>query len=219
MTIQNYLLQFWICANHLLKKDRTRRLTLSTTLLRSEFPDYFGNLKPNWYNRYILDKVSGPLLRESRAHYDIAFSCVTYLNSAFCFYEHGPSDEVVRTRVAKGFHGLHNYANEYWFQHLLLCSRDFADLDERDLMDAALETLLTQFWKGQPGIAAQSLKLDDTTTANEICKELSSFDDFEHLRQMGTDIQTFRAHLVQEKHAHEVAESMPALKIQIPQIH
>src|SRR2546423_580266 len=162
MTIQNYLLQFWICANHLLKKDRTRRLTLSTTLLRSEFPDCFGNLKPNWYNRYILDKVSGPLLRESRAHYDIAFSCITYLNSAFCFYEHSPSDEAVRTRVAKGFHGLHNYANEYWFQHLLLCSRDFADLDERDLVDAALETLLTQFWKGQPGIAAQSLKLDDT---------------------------------------------------------
>jgi len=120
-------------------------------------------------------------------------------------------DDAVRTRVAKGFHGLHNYANEYWFQHLLLCSRDLADLDNGNLMDTALRRLQAQFWKDQPGTTAQSLKLDDTTTANEIWEDLSPFGDFENCRQMGIDIQTFRAHLVQEKHAHEVAEGTLAL--------
>jgi hypothetical protein len=110
-------------------------------------------------------------------------------------------------RVAKGFHGLHHYANEYWFQHLLFCARQLAGLDEQKRMEAALEKLGAKFWKRQPGDAAGNLKFDDTTTANEIREELSSLNCFEELHRMGLDIQTFRAHLIQEKYAHQAAES------------
>jgi hypothetical protein len=110
-------------------------------------------------------------------------------------------------RVAKGFHGLHHYANEYWFQHLLFCARQLAGLDEQKRMEAALEKLGAKFWKRQPGDAAGNLKFDDTTTANEIREELSSLNSFEELQRMGLDIQTFRAHLIQEKYAHQAAES------------
>ncbi|KIW21374.1 hypothetical protein PV08_01954 [Exophiala spinifera] len=163
---------------------------------------------------YILDKASGPLLWESQAHYDLAFACITYLNTSFCFYQYASSHHIVRTKVAKGFHGLHNYATEYWFQHLLLCSRELERLDERHLITEALKTLQAQFWKAQPGTAAKNLKLDDTTTANEISEELSSFGDYESFRQVGVDIATFRAHLIQEKHAHEVAEKHHAYEIE-----
>lgn len=142
-----------------------------------------------------------------RAHYNIAFSCVSYLNTAQCFSQPGTPTPSVQARVAKGLHGLHNYANEYWFQHLLLCSRELVNLDNHGLMNAALQTLQRQFWKDQPGIAAHNFKLDDTTTANEIRQELLTLERLENIQQMGMDIQTFRAHLVQEKHAHEVAES------------
>jgi hypothetical protein len=130
------------------------------------------------------------------------------LNTTLCFFKLGPLNDLVQTQVVKGFHGLHNYANEYWFQHLILCSRDLADLDESNLIVAALQKLLGQFWKARPGTAALKLKLDDTTTVGEIRDQLSSFDEYEEIQQMGTDVQTFRAHLVQERHAHEVAESM-----------
>jgi hypothetical protein len=127
-------------------------------------------------DRFILDKVSGPLLQEARAHYNIAYSCITYLNTTLYF---------VKTQVAEGFHGLHNYANEYWFQHLLQCARDLVHLDASGAMDSALRTLRDQYWKDTPGHAAQGLKLDDTTTANEIRDELAAFGDLEHVRQMG----------------------------------
>ncbi|KAJ9503773.1 hypothetical protein H2202_000912 [Exophiala xenobiotica] len=161
--------------------------------------------------QFILDKVSGPLLREARAHYNIAYWCITYLNTTLYFLAPSPCEDLVKIQVAKGFHGLHNYANEYWFQHLLQCAPDLVHLDASGAMDSALRTLRDQYWKDTPGHAAQGLKLDDTTTANEIRDELAAFGDLEHVRQMGTDVQTFRSHLVQERHAHEVAESMLTL--------
>ncbi|EXJ71755.1 uncharacterized protein A1O5_05565 [Cladophialophora psammophila CBS 110553] len=163
---------------------------------------------------FILDKVSGPLLQESQAHYNIAFSCITYLNTAIYFLAPGPFEDLAKVRVAKGFHGLHNYANEYWFQHILQCARDLINLDSSGIMVSALRTLQERYWKGKPGHAAQSLKLDDTTTANEICKELAVLGDLDHVRQMGTDVQTFRAHLVQERHAHKVAEKHHAYELE-----
>src|SRR5262245_4813131 len=112
--------------------------------------------------------MSGPFLWEPRAHYNIAFSCITYLNTSFCFHQADDTSENLRTRVAKGFHGLHHYANEFWFQHLLFCARQLVELDRQGSMQAALKKVLTQFWKGKPGVAADTLKLDDTTTASEI---------------------------------------------------
>ncbi|KIW95094.1 uncharacterized protein Z519_03678 [Cladophialophora bantiana CBS 173.52] len=163
---------------------------------------------------FILDEVSGPLLQESQAHYNIAFSCITYLNTAIYFLALGPFEGLAKVRVAKGSHGLHNHANEYWFQHILQCVRDLINLDSSGIMVSALRTFQERYWKGKSGHAAQSLKLDDTTTANEICKELAVLSDLDHVRQMGTDVQTFRAHLVQERHAHKVAENHHAYELE-----
>jgi hypothetical protein len=129
------------------------------------------------------------------------------LNTAFCFHEPGTSDEPITTRVAKGFHGLHNYANVYWFEHLLLCSRDLAALDEHNFMDAALQTLSTRFWKDQPGVATQSLELADTITA-EISEELSPLHESGHIQRMVMDLRSFHARLVRDWDHHIPAEGM-----------
>ncbi|KAI1610626.1 hypothetical protein EDD36DRAFT_467683 [Exophiala viscosa] len=163
---------------------------------------------------YILDKVSGPLLQEPQAHFNIAFSCISYLNTSVDFLTTGPTEDFVTTQVAKGFHGLHNYANEYWFQHLFQCAASLGDLDESGNMNSALHTRRDLYWKGMPGDAARDLNFDDTTTEAGILEELATFSQFDHVRRMGIDVRTFRAHLVQERHAHEVADKHHAYELE-----
>ena len=108
----------------------------------------------------------------------------------------------LRIRVAQGFHGLHPYANEFWFHHLLQYAKCFDDIDYPHYpLEAALEELLA-FWKKDPGSAASSTKLDDTTSADSIQNQVKPLADAPWLERMGLDLLTFRAYLSQEKFAH-----------------
>jgi hypothetical protein len=112
----------------------------------------------------------------------------------------------LRVAVAKGFHGLHPYANEFWFQHLLQYYKCFYDIDGPHYpLEEGLEELLA-FWKNAPGNTAKNLKLDDTTTADSIRNQVAPLADIPWLQRMGTDILTFRAYLSQEKFAHQDAD-------------
>jgi hypothetical protein len=142
-----------------------------------------------------------------RSHYGIAFACITYLNISSCFRDPNTSGEEVMIRVAKGFHGLHPYAHEFWFQHLLEYAKFHDDLDSPHyLLESGLKQL-QKFWKKDPGIAAKVVKLDDTTTAESIRKQVEALDHAPWLQSMGIDILMFRAYMAQEKFAHQDAES------------
>lgn len=52
------------------------------------------------------------------AHHDITFACLAYLNSSFELIDDDVTEHQRAIRVAKSFHGLHLYANEYWLKHL-----------------------------------------------------------------------------------------------------
>jgi hypothetical protein len=69
--------------------------------------------------RYILHPSSGPYLQEGHAHFDVAFSCVAYLSSSICLISPSMADFEAENRIIKGYHGLHNYAHEFWIHHLL----------------------------------------------------------------------------------------------------
>lgn len=110
----------------------------------------------------------------------------------------------LRVRVAKAFHGLHPYANEFWFQHLLHYWKFHDDLDKPHYpLEQGLEELLCGFWKKEPGIATKTTKLDDTTTTETIRNQVEALDDTPWIQSMGTDILVFRAYLSQEKFAHQ----------------
>lgn len=151
--------------------------------------------------RYILHLSSGPFIYYHRAHYDIAFSCMTYMRSSTCFLDPAYSEDELKVRVLKGFHGLHHYANEYWFQHLL----QYAKCEDTVIDDEVVEPLgdLQTFWKQSPGLASCSLKLDDTTSADGIASQLEVLADMPQAQPMGLDILTFRAFLAQEKYSHQ----------------
>ncbi|KAI9855169.1 MAG: hypothetical protein M1813_000528 [Trichoglossum hirsutum] len=57
------------------------------------------------------------------AHYSIALSCGAYLSGTFLLMKSSISEEEVTSRVMKEYHGLHNYANEFWLEHVLEYSR------------------------------------------------------------------------------------------------
>jgi hypothetical protein len=130
---------------------------------------------------------------------------MNYMNSSLCFSEEEYSEDDLKIRVLKGFHGLHNYANEFWFQHLLQYAKckDRVEIDE---LEAPLEDI-DQFWKEDPGKGAKSLKLDDTTSADAIKVQLEVLEFKPAAQSMGLDILTFRKFLSQEKYSHQEPKS------------
>lgn len=45
------------------------------------------------------------------------------MNTCICFIDPTFSEDKLRLRVLQGFHGLHHYANEFWFQRTLLSNQ------------------------------------------------------------------------------------------------
>jgi hypothetical protein len=127
------------------------------------------------------------------------------LNTSFCFYDPYFREDDLKLRVLQGLHGLHHYANEFWFQHLLQYAKSGELVNTSDEMDDAIKGLL-KAWKQDPGIAAKALKLDDTTTKDNIENEIEALCESWTAHPMGQDILTLRAFLAQEKHAHQEAD-------------
>jgi hypothetical protein len=131
------------------------------------------------------------------------------MNSCLCFLDDEISESVIRSRVVKGFHGLHQYANEFWLQHLLQYAKYEHAVENEDL--EALEEI-EEFWKEEPGTGARRLKLDDTTSADNIEIQLLVLKDLPQAQRMGRDILTFRRFLSQEKYSHTDPECKQASK-------
>jgi hypothetical protein len=122
------------------------------------------------------------------------------MNSSFCFVDPSYTEDALKLRVLKGFHGLHHYANEFWFQHLLQYAKCDENVDDDELDDPLGDT--EEFWKKSPGAAAKTLKLDDTTSADSIVAQLDVLASMDSAKRMGLDILTFRKFLSQEKYSH-----------------
>jgi hypothetical protein len=148
--------------------------------------------------RYILHPSSGPYLQECHAHFDMAFSCVSYLSSSICLISPSMTDFEAENRIIKGFHGLHRYAHEFWIDHLLRFSLS-------KLCDSPAETkALVQ----QVDCLSQSQSLPhlyDTPMANSIevysgsHEHLSSWYQFPNIQRFLEKVLVFRKRLEQER--------------------
>lgn len=72
-------------------------------------------------SRYILRegcRDRKPFIQVASANLSIAYACITYLNSSPILLQGSDTDQL--TVVVQGFHGLHLYANQFWFKHLLI---------------------------------------------------------------------------------------------------
>jgi hypothetical protein len=127
------------------------------------------------------------------------------MNSSACFIDPAYTEDALRLRVLKGFHGLHHYANEFWFQHLLQYAKSGEQVDVEELDEPIQE--LEGFWADFPGSGAKKLKLDDTVSADGIESQLEVLEAMPLAQSMGLDMLTFRKFLSQEKYSHKDPES------------
>ncbi|TVY84848.1 Vegetative incompatibility protein HET-E-1 [Lachnellula suecica] len=155
---------------------------------------------------YVLHETSGPFLDSSEAHYGLAISCMNYMNSSYCFIDPQNTSNALTIRVLRGYHGLHHYANKFWFQHLLQYAKS-GDTVEDEELDEPLEEI-REFWKQEPGSGAEKLKLDDTTSADKIRAQLKVLDSIPIAQGMGLDILTFQKFLSQENSSHQAPENL-----------
>lgn len=158
-------------------------------------------------HRYILHNASGPFLKYHQAHYNLAFSCMNYLISSECFLNESITLNERALRVLKGFHGLHQYANEFWFRHLLQYAK-FGIVVDEDRLEELLDEIRV-FWKDEPGKGTKSLTLEDKNSPDHIEVELEVLNTLPQAQSMLLDLLRFRQFLSQEKYAHQKAESEP----------
>ena len=163
---------------------------------------------PPTFIRYILDEKSGPLLYYPKCHYELSFACLNYMNTNLCFIDRSYTENALQIRVVKGFHGLHQYANEFWFRHLLQYAKTNTIVEDEDLDDPLDK--IQKFWKEAPGVAGKTLRLDDNTSLDSIKSQLEAMESRESMdqaRKMGLDILTFRKFLSQENNSHQDPKS------------
>jgi hypothetical protein len=75
-------------------------------------------------NRYILKQEyrnGRTFIKTEDAHFNISFSCISYLNSSLCLLPSNCTDQERAAIVLQGFHGLQLYANQFWYRHVLEC--------------------------------------------------------------------------------------------------
>jgi hypothetical protein len=127
------------------------------------------------------------------------------MRSTALFINPDNTDNARKVRVIRGLHGLHHYSNEFWFHHLLQYAKSENPIED-DQLDLLVEDM-SIFWKQEPGLGASELKLDDTTSASSIAKQLEVLADMPQSHKMGSDILTFRTFMSQEKLSHRTPDS------------
>lgn len=204
-------------ANHLLRQVQRIRSTSSTIPQRSmcsicshssicDFTQIVtSNFADLYDHRYVLHSTSGPFLKHHQAHYNLSLSCMNYLITSECFINESTTPNERTLRVLKGFHGLHQYANEFWFQHLLQYAKFGIVIDEYRLEELLDE--IRVFWKEEPGNGTRSLTLEDKNYPDRIEAELEVLNTLPQAQSMLLDLLRFRQFLLQEKYVHQKAES------------
>jgi hypothetical protein len=151
--------------------------------------------------RYILHPESGPYLQEDEAHFDMAFSCVSYLSSSFYMSAVEMTDLEFEDRILRGYHGLHSYASEFWIDHLLRFSRV-----KMGFLHTELEALVTQLaYLSKSHKIFQSTgetnALPNAEIAPDLREGLSMWEGFPHILRFLEHVLVFRHTFAQEKSA------------------
>lgn len=109
---------------------------------------------------YLLHQQSGPFIESAKAHFSIAFSCITNLTSALVLvprYNHGAAETDLETGVVQGCYGLQAYGHQFWFKHVEAFLEETSELnqDMTDLISAL--TAFSKVWKRYPTETSNSL--------------------------------------------------------------
>lgn len=157
-------------------------------------------------SRYMLHPASGPFLQLEQAHYNVCFSCTAHLSTTSCLIDPSFLESQLRLRIVKGFHGLHLYANRFWFAHLLEYLKSHGRLDTT--VPAALTRqlhCLSQFRKESqsPEFHAE-LRAIGPLQSIETCT--ATLDNLPDTKSLVQNILAYRQILAQETHTQKTSD-------------
>lgn len=150
-------------------------------------------------DRYILkaeheDRL--PFISGELAHFNMTFSCITYLNTSLYLLPQYSTNDARMEIVVRGFHGLQFYASRYWYHHLLAYAKllDKQKSFPPELLDQL--QLLLSFRKQVPRLSsAAAFNGDDTSVESADLKFLDQLPD---IQAMALDVIIFRTKINKE---------------------
>lgn len=82
---------------------------------------------------YLLHVQSGPFINTTKAHFNIAFPCITNLTSALSILSRFKKEEATEADfenlVVQGCFGLQSYGHGFWAEHLIAFLEEASDID------------------------------------------------------------------------------------------
>lgn len=127
------------------------------------------------------------------AHYQIAFSCISYLSASFGFFDiSSRSEDMLRIRVIKRFHCLHHYANNFWFEHLLEAARFPPNLNI-DILGQIKG--LEPFWKTERDANHDNDVVNEDAAKEGLADRLKVLNAYPDIKSMVYEMLAFRVSL------------------------
>jgi len=136
------------------------------------------------FYRFMLHTTSGPFITALNAHKSISSTLVSYLCSSFALIDPQVQNEEKVVDIAKGIHGLHLYANDFWVEHLLEYIEVNTELDQR-MLDPVLERVL-DLCDAHDGLA---LSTDDMEKREELSlRDIQQLESHPTLQKLGANL-------------------------------
>lgn len=116
---------------------------------------------------FLLDLQSGPFVEVAQAHFDIGFSCLSSLTSAFVILpllSPDTTEQEIESLMVQGYFSLHAYAHDYWAHHLTEYFQNISSLEKavpRSYDAKIIIELLNHFTRVRKGYLGSSY-LDST---------------------------------------------------------
>ncbi|KAL8700479.1 MAG: hypothetical protein Q9201_005424 [Fulgogasparrea decipioides] len=163
---------------------------------------------------YLVDSQSGPYIDVIEAHFHIAFSCIVNLTSALVLvpsFSESLTETDIEKFVVAGSYGLHDYAHQYWAEHLTAHLRCIPDLETRSLkLIEALNDLSTVL-KGYSTGNADSFSLQQPVLS---IHELQKLRGFPKLVQLVSVWMHFKARLTEMASTFETLDAQETYMLQ-----
>ena len=153
----------------------------------------------NKTSRYILHASSGPFVDQNLSHHNIAFSCIAYLRTSLLLIDPATSGDTAQLMVVNGFHGLHSYADDYWFHHLVRHIQSEGGLWSKKSVHLVEELQGLLVAQKPPGVASVVPEISSTKAAQdwELDSISAHLEDFPAIQHFLHVIVIFRDKLVE----------------------
>ncbi|KAM3064939.1 hypothetical protein ACMFMF_011556 [Clarireedia jacksonii] len=150
---------------------------------------------------YILEEeyqAGRPFIWREKAHLDISFSCIAFLNSCISLLPKNSTEAQRAAIIVQGCSGLQIYADRFWHEHLLL----YCDLlrQHRSQFSIGLLSHLQLLLRFRKENSRAPVRIFKVTTEKSMIEDtrLEALNDWPDIKRLVSDVIEFRAKISRE---------------------